>query len=177
MSAAIIISSPVDHRLDVPALQREFGRSIVRHDWHPHHPVTPGALHITPMHPGDLEDAGVDPSTIVLRGWPCPRDYSRAQRGSALPVIINWLAATLVALALGSTYMLDGPSDHSFELDQARDLETAQRTERARVAHERAINAACGGGNAAWINLPDGGYRCTTSGGRATGTIIAGVQP
>lgn len=38
----------------------------------------------------------------------------------------KWLVAALVALLLGSTYLLDGPSAMDAEQDTAADLQTAQ---------------------------------------------------
>lgn len=184
MTTAIILSAPQGwgKTRQAEALKREFGCTSVVDDWHPRKHLTPGALHLTNMHPGDLEDWGFDVQEIERRGWPCARDCGHAvhrmpapQIGAALPQLQAWLAALLIAFALGASHLL-GPDDHSFENDQAQELEAAQRQAAAEAAYIRRAQAVCGP-NTGWVELPDGTRVCTTKRGKRTGVLLAGANP
>lgn len=68
----------------------------------------------------------------------CTASYQRApqrlsrkqarlvQAGNTGLGLLIWLIAALVALLLGSTYLLDGPSATDAECDTAADVQTAQ---------------------------------------------------
>lgn len=107
----------------------------------------------------------------------------RRMSGRALATLLPWLAVLALVLlwaAMQAQDLRDGIDDRSFEALAAQDLLAAQRQEARRTAQDRAISAACSGGipgNAAWVDLPGGGHRCTTSAGRPTGVIVAGGTP
>lgn len=137
----IILSTPSDWAGARQAgdLMIELGCNSLVRNWHPSNGLTPGALHLTHMHPGDLEDWGYDPQGIERRGWPCARDQARprfaqAQAGRVVPALVNWLAACVLALLLTASWLLGGPDDHAFEQVQAQELEAAQQAEAARQA-------------------------------------------
>ena len=92
------------------------------------------------------------------------------------PALINWLAAALLCLVLGASWLLDGPTAHSDELAAAQTLEDAQHAEAARHAWLQRQQQVCGT-NSGWVELPDGTARCTTKRGRPTGVLLAGAHP
>lgn len=67
MTPATIITMPAGTQPDLEALQREFGHTVVQHNWHPSRQVIPGVLHLTCMHPDDLRAAGCH--EFIERGW------------------------------------------------------------------------------------------------------------
>lgn len=90
---------------------------------------------------------------------------------------LNWLAAALLCLILGSANLLDGPDDHSFEVAQAQELEALQRAEGARLRYEQTAQRICGA-NTGWVELPDGTRRCTDKRGRPSDVyLLAGAHP
>lgn len=80
---------------------------------------------------------------------------------------INWALAALIAAIMASSYMLDGPSDHSAEHAQALALKDAQKQEAAEQRFAKAAAALCGP-NAAAKDLGDGTVQCYTHKGRET---------
>lgn len=94
----------------------------------------------------------------------------------ALPALVSWLAASLLALLLAAAWLLDGPDDHRAEWAQAHDLQAALHAEQARARFERAASAICGQ-NAAWMELEGGAIRCIPRHGRAAGVLLVGAQP
>ncbi len=55
------------------------------------------------------------------------------QVGCARVGLINWLAATAIALALSCAHLLDGPSDIEAAADIAADVQDAQTQARAQA--------------------------------------------
>lgn len=86
----------------------------------------------------------------------------------------TWLAACAIALLLGASHLLDGPTDHHAEWAQAQDLQDAIKTEAASARFDKAARAICGE-NAAWIDLGSGSIQCATKRGHKT--MVAEVQP
>ena len=81
---------------------------------------------------------------------------------------MNWLAAGLVALVLGTAHYLDWPS----EFEAAHDAAAAYRATRAeqldRERFEKAVQEMCGGENSAWKMLENGSIQCFTHRGFKT---------
>lgn len=79
----------------------------------------------------------------------------------------------MLALVLGGSCLLDGPSidDHSMERAQADSLSDALKTEAARIKRTQTISAWCGA-NAGWIELGGGPARCTLKNGKPTGLVV-----
>lgn len=71
---------------------------------------------------------------------------------------INWAAAALLALLLGTAHMLDGPSDHDTALAVAADVQAAIETEAANARFTGAATQLCG--NATWTVDADGAVHC-----------------
>ncbi|OGO99927.1 MAG: hypothetical protein A2Z93_14395 [Curvibacter sp. GWA2_64_110] len=167
------------------ALQVEFKCRHVIDDWHPSLGTCPGALHLTSMHPGDLEDFGIAPEDIHRRGWPCARDMHRPQRAQAgniytplLSLLLSIFAAVLLGLLLASSFHLDTftISDHSTEVAVAQDLEDAQRGEQQRQRLNVMARAICG--NAEWEELGSGAIQCNPRHGLKPYAVrLAGAQP
>jgi hypothetical protein len=92
---------------------------------------------------------------------------------------LNWLAATLFALVLASSHLLDGPTDHAHEWAQSQDLIAAQKAASAQARFDAAAKAICG--NADWAEQADGSVRCVPRKGKGQGTIVTAsttqVQP
>ena len=189
-AAAVILSAPQGwgktrrkHQLQV-----EYNCHHVIDDWHPRMGLCPGALHLTSMHPGDLEDYGIAPEAIQRRGWPCQRDLvpashvAVAQAGHIfaplLSLMLSIFGAVLMAAVLASSFNLDTLriTDHSTELAVAQDLEDAQREEARRARMNQVYRAICG--NAEWEELPGGAVRCLPRKGIRPHTVqLAGAQP
>ncbi len=167
------------------ALQVEFKCHRVIDDWHPSLGTCPGALHLTSMHPGDLEDFGIAPEDIHRRGWPCARDLNRPQQAQAGNVALAMLAlmgplllVVLIGFALSASHHLDAftISDHSTEVAVAQDLEDAQRGEQHRQRMNVMARAICG--NAEWEELGSGAIRCIPRRGLKPYAVqLAGAQP
>lgn len=181
-AAAVILSTPRMHSAaDAEALRLEYGCARVVADWHPNMALQPGAPHITNMHPGDLEDWGLDVSSIKLRGW--ARQYAPAAQAGhifapLLGLVLSIFGAVLMAAVLASSFNLDTLriSDHSTELAVAQDLEDAQREEARRARMNQVYRAICG--NAEWEELAGGAVRCLPRKGIRPHTVqLAGAQP
>ena len=71
--------------------------------------------------------------------------------------ILNIALAAGIAATLSSAYLLDGPTDHQAEWDQAREAELAQKAADIEARTERAAAQLC-------IKLkgPNAGHRWTT---------------
>lgn len=65
--------------------------------------------------------------------------------------MLNWLAAALVAIAMSTAYLLDGPSEHEARVDTVEDK----------------IQKLCGE-NAGFKMLEDGSVQCYTHRGAKT---------
>ncbi|PHM20958.1 MAG: hypothetical protein CK604_00675 [Curvibacter sp. PD_MW3] len=170
------------------ALQVEFGCRHVIDDWHPNMGICPGALHLTSMHPTDLEGYGIAPEDIHRRGWPCARDLhrptapQRAQTGNValamLALMGPLLLVVLIGFALSASHHLDAftISDHSTEVAVAQDIEEAQRGEQQRQRLNVMARAICG--NAEWEELGSGAIRCIPRRGLKPYAVqLAGAQP
>jgi len=87
--------------------------------------------------------------------------------------LLNWIAACLICLVMGASWMLDLPS----EVDAARATSAAAADARreavAQARFAKAARTACGGDNAAWMLRPDGSVQCATKRGHKT--IVASV--
>lgn len=185
----IILSAPADWllRRNGGELQAQYGCTSVVHFWHPSLPLQAGALHLTSMHPGDLEDWGFDIQGIERHGWPSAHDRrapllrhrAHAQAGHLALGLSGWLGAMVLCLAVFMAQQGDLASlmaDHGAEQAQADDLEAAQRAEAAFRAWLQRQQEVCGE-NSAWIERADGTQECTTKRGQRTGVLLAGAQP
>lgn len=71
-----------------------------------------------------------------------------------------WLSAVVLPLALCALgALLDGPDDHSAEVDQAKNLESIQSQEEAEAKRAFVAQKVCGNGVPEW--LADGALTCT----------------
>jgi len=184
MSAApIILSTPhgAGKVVNAEALRQEHGCSHVVADWHPCMGLQAGALHLTNMHPGDLEDWGIDVSAIKLHGW-ARAAVPMAQAGYIFAPLAGLLLSTfgtvLLASILSTSFHLDSLtiSDHSTEVAVAQDLEQAQREEQRRASLNVIYRAVCG--NAEWEELGSGAIRCLPRRGIDPYVVqLAGAQP
>lgn len=175
-------------------LQVEFKCRHVIDDWHPNLGTCPGALHLTSMHPSDLEGYGIAPEVIHSRGWPCTRDLRHPQRAQAGNIFLPLLGLIFflfvvggVGLLLSASYLLDEHptarwldsltiSDHSTEVAVAQDLEEAQRSEQRRLRKSAIYRAICG--NAEWQELGSGVIQCNPRHGINPYAVqLAGAQP
>lgn len=178
-------------------LQVEFNCRHVIDNWHPNLGICPGALHLTSMHPGDLEDFGIAPEDIHRRGWPCARDLHRpsaplhAQAGNIFWPLLQLLfiifAVISIGFALSASHLLDDVStarwldsltisDHSTEVAVAQDLEEAQRDEQHHQRLNVMARAICG--NADWEELGSGAIQCIPRRGLKPYAVqLAGAQP
>jgi hypothetical protein len=84
---------------------------------------------------------------------------------------INLTLAGLIALALSTSYLLDGPDDHSHEMAQAADMSQAIKQEAAAHRYRLAVSKLCGD-NAGYVEQADGTVACTTKKGRKTGHTV-----
>lgn len=167
------------------ALQVEFKCHRVIDDWHPSLGTCPGALHLTSMHPTDLEDFGIAPEDIHRRGWPCSRDLNRPQRAQAghiytplLSLLLSIFGAVLLASIMATSFHLDALtiSDHSTEQAVAQDLEQAQQQEQRQARLNAIYRALCG--NAGWQELGGGAIQCIPRRGLKPYAVqLAGAQP
>jgi hypothetical protein len=80
---------------------------------------------------------------------------------------INWTLAGVMALALSTAYLLDGPGDHQAAIDAAADAKATQAEQAAQARFERAAQAMCGE-NAGWTRLDNGAVQCLTKRGHKT---------
>lgn len=68
--------------------------------------------------------------------------------------LLNIALATAIAATLSCSYLLDGPSDHHAEWDQAKALELAQKAAEVEARLERAAAQLC-----VKVKGPNAGYR------------------
>lgn len=80
----------------------------------------------------------------------------------------NIALAALIAAVLSTSYLLDGPTDHSAEHAQARDLSDAVKADAAAERFAKAAAALCGSENATARHLEDGSIQCLTKRGHKT---------
>ena len=80
---------------------------------------------------------------------------------------MNWLAATLIALVLGTSHYLDWPSEFEAAQDAAAAYRDARTEQERQARFEAAAQAMCGE-NAAWKLLADGSVQCFTHRGFKT---------
>jgi len=187
MSAApIILSTPqgAGKAVDAEALRLQYGCTHVVDDWHPRMSLQPGGLHLTNIHPGDLEDWGIDANAIKLHGWArkATQPMAPAQAGHIftplLGLLLSLFGAILLAFILASSFHLDALtiSDHSAEVAVAQDLEQAQREEVRRSRLHGVYRAVCG--NAEWEELGSGAILCLPRRGHKPYAVqLAEVQP
>lgn len=195
-AAAIILSAPQGwgKTRQADQLQAEFNCRHVVDEWHPCMGLRPGALHLTSMHPGDIEDFGIPAEDIHRRGWPCARDQHRPQRTQAGNIFLPLLGLIFflfvvggVGLLLSASYLLDEHptarwldsltiSDHSTEVAVAQDIEEAQRSEQRHQRKNAIYRAICG--NAEWDELGSGVIQCKPRHGLQPYAVqLAGAQP
>lgn len=84
--------------------------------------------------------------------------------------ITNWLGAIALALILGTSYHLDGPSEIEAAIDSAQSAADAAHEEQARERIARIAQQACGE-NAYFQLLPDRAVQCFTKRGKRTQRI------
>lgn len=79
------------------------------------------------------------------------------------------IRAALLTLALIAILGIVGPAldDHSADIAQAADLDTARHQASAQARYDAAVQRLCGP-NAAWMELQDGAIQCTTKRGTPT---------
>jgi len=90
--------------------------------------------------------------------------FSHYQRGH----VTNWLIAALLCLVLGSSYLLDGPTDHQARTDTAQSTQDAQRHAQQQARFQRAARKMCSASQGAFELLADGAIQCLTSVGVPT---------
>jgi len=81
---------------------------------------------------------------------------------------MNWLAAALVALVLGTSHYLDWPSEFEAAQDAAAAYRAARTEQERQQRFEAAAQAMCGGENATWKLLENGSVQCVTKRGYRT---------
>jgi hypothetical protein len=160
----------------------------VVYNWHPCQGLTPGALHVTHLHPIDLEYFG-HLADAAVRGWrgepgwsetaptpahtptmraptvrPLPRPALRSV-GHADSGLLIWIGAIMVCLLVGAAGLLDGAPDGADDAQHARALESAQWIEQRQAAHASAMQERCGP-NAAWVQASHGRTWCADKRGR-----------
>lgn len=75
--------------------------------------------------------------------------------------LLTWLTAAAIALAMSSSYLLDGPDEiESARLD-AQALADARTSAAAIARHERAIERFCAQQGAIAHHTADGSFTCT----------------
>lgn len=93
--------------------------------------------------------------------------------------LTNWLLAALIAILLGATWHLDGPSDARAEWDKSTALLDAIKNEAAQARFTRAAAQMCG--NADWTQDATGAVHCQVRQLRtrsaSKGTQLAQVKP
>ena len=72
---------------------------------------------------------------------------------------MNWVAAALVALVLGTSHYLDWPSEFEAAQDAAAAYRAARTEQERQQRFEAAVQAMCGE-NAGWKLLDDGSIQC-----------------
>ena len=172
----VILSVPVGAAVDLDALRREFGCTIIQNNWVPSSRPIHGVLHITRAHPDELLDWGH--TQFITRGWPTPA----GQRGRVAEALLNWVIALGLVVLIGAAWQLDawpvpdlGYAEESARADALLDEQWVARwkaQQRARLA--RAAAAACGGPESRWKPLDDNRVQCATRRGRET--IITALQ-
>jgi len=83
-------------------------------------------------------------------------------------------ALTTIAIAAALGWLgpaLDGIDDHGAEVQQARDLEDAQRAAQARKRFERAAQRLCGP-QSAWREISNGVIECKARRGLPSTTVL-----
>lgn len=83
---------------------------------------------------------------------------------------INWTLGGIIAVLLGATWHLDGPSDHNTEMAQAAAMQDAIKNEAAQARFTRAAAQMCG--NAEWAQDSDGAVVCQVRKVRARGVVV-----
>lgn len=87
-----------------------------------------------------------------------------------MTTITNWLGAIAVAMALGTAYHLDGPSELEAAIDTASARTEAIRQEQSRQRIERAAQRSCGE-NAYFQVLDKHTVQCFTKRGLRTSKV------
>lgn len=81
--------------------------------------------------------------------------------------IINWLLALLICMIMATSYLLDGPTEHSAANANALSLQDALASQARELRFAKAAAAVCGI-NAGAQDLGDGTVQCYTHKGRKT---------
>ena len=80
---------------------------------------------------------------------------------------MNWVAAMLVALVLGTSHYLDWPSEIEAAQDAVAAYKAAKTEQERQARFEAAAQQMCGE-NAGWRLLADGAVQCFTHRGQKT---------
>lgn len=80
---------------------------------------------------------------------------------------MNWVAAMLVALVLGTSHYLDWPSEIQAAQDVVAAYKAAKTEQERQQRFEAAAQQMCGE-NAGWRLLADGAVQCFTHRGQKT---------
>lgn len=187
MRAGIVLTMPAGAQADPEALRREFDVRGLAYNWHPSQDVLPGVLHLTCMHPEDLQAAGC--TDFIERGWQ-GRSHVAARKGQqgriTLPFALHtWLLALMFGLLMGFGQLLDGPTDHQAALDTAASESGAPLSAAEQLRHDRALEAMAlraaqertGGPEAVPERLADGSIQWRTRRGHKTVKTPAPTQP
>lgn len=83
---------------------------------------------------------------------------------------MNWLAAGLVALVLGTSHYLDWPSEIEAAQDAVAAYKSAKTEQERQQRFEAAVQQLCGE-NAGWRLLDDGAVQCFTKRGKKTSKV------
>lgn len=86
---------------------------------------------------------------------------------------LPWLWATLLAIALSSAHLLDGPTDDEAANDQAADLSSAIKSEAARARFTRAASQLCANDGATAHDQDHGTVQCHHQSGHRAAKVAA----
>jgi len=83
---------------------------------------------------------------------------------------MNWLAAAIIALVLGTSHYLDWPSEIEAAQDAVAAYKAAKTDQERQERFEAAVQQLCGE-NAGWRLLADGSVQCFTKRGKKTSKV------
>lgn len=81
--------------------------------------------------------------------------------------LLNWTLAAAMAAVLSTSYLLDGPEDHSSETASSLALEDALKAEARQERFDKAARSICGE-NAGWRITTNNQLVCLTKRGHKT---------
>ena len=87
--------------------------------------------------------------------------------------LTNWIMAAIIAGAMSTAYLLDGPTDDQARSDTTQSAQDAQRHAQQQARFERAARKLCSASQGAFELLEDGAIQCLTRVG--VPTLIAKV--